>query len=44
MREIKEKFCYVSYDLDLDTRLAEETTVLVESYTVSAEGVWGKKG
>ena len=24
-----------SYDLDLDTRLAEETTVLVETYTVS---------
>lgn len=24
-----------SYDLDLDTRLSEETTVLVESYTVS---------
>lgn len=23
-----------SYDLDLDTRLAEETTVLVETYTV----------
>lgn len=23
-----------SYDLDLDTKLAEETTVLVESYTV----------
>lgn len=23
-----------SYDLDLDTRLSEETTVLVESYTV----------
>ena len=35
VREIKEKLCYVSYDLDLDTRLAEETTVLVESYTVS---------
>ena len=34
VREIKEKFCYVSYDLDLDTRLSEETTVLVESYTV----------
>ncbi|KAJ7595913.1 actin family [Mycena floridula] len=32
VREIKEKFCYVSYDLDLDTRLSEETTVLVESY------------
>lgn len=35
-------FCYpiergrfFSYDLDLDTRLSEETTVLVESYTVS---------
>ena len=24
-----------SYDLDKDTRLSEETTVLVESYTVS---------
>ena len=24
----------LSYDLDLDTRLSEETTVLVESYTV----------
>jgi len=34
VREIKEKFCYVSYDLGLDTRLSEETTVLVESYTL----------
>ncbi|KAF8997876.1 Actin/actin-like protein [Cyathus striatus] len=34
VREIKEKLCYVSYDLDLDTRLSEETTVLVESYTL----------
>jgi hypothetical protein len=25
----------VSYDLDQDTKLAEETTVLVENYTVS---------
>jgi len=25
-----------SYDLDMDTRLAEETTTLVESYTVSS--------
>lgn len=25
-----------SYDLGLDSRLAEETTVLVESYTVSS--------
>ncbi|KAF9233851.1 actin actin-like protein [Melanogaster broomeanus] len=34
VREIKEKLCYVSYDLDLDQRLSEETTVLVESYTL----------
>ena len=34
VRQIKEKLCYVSYDLDLDTRLAEETTVLVENYTL----------
>ena len=27
-----------SYDLDLDTRLSEETTVLVENYTVSFHG------
>ena len=32
--------CFVgSYDLDQDTKLAEETTVLVESYTVSS-GWW----
>lgn len=34
VREIKEKLCYVSYDLEQDTRLSEETTVLVESYTL----------
>ena len=34
VRQIKEKLCYVSYDLDTDTRLAEETTVLVENFTV----------
>ncbi|KAK9462463.1 actin family [Lipomyces oligophaga] len=34
VRQIKEKVCYVSYDLDLDTKLSEETTVLVESYTL----------
>jgi len=34
VRQIKEKLCYVSYDLDMDTRLAEETTVLVENYTL----------
>jgi actin-related protein 2 len=34
VREIKEKLCYVSYDLELDKKLAEETTVLVENYTL----------
>ncbi|RPB22662.1 Actin/actin-like protein [Terfezia boudieri ATCC MYA-4762] len=34
VRQIKENLCYVSYDLELDHRLAEETTVLVESYTL----------
>lgn len=34
VRQIKEKLCYVSYDLEQDTKLAEETTVLVESYTL----------
>ncbi|OLL24118.1 Actin-related protein 2 [Neolecta irregularis DAH-3] len=34
VRQIKEKVCYVSYDLDMDMKLAEETTTLVESYTL----------
>ncbi|KAI8872268.1 Actin/actin-like protein [Ramicandelaber brevisporus] len=34
VRQIKEKFCYVSHDLNLDRKLATETTVLVESYTL----------
>ncbi|KAI9640282.1 hypothetical protein NHQ30_011332 [Ciborinia camelliae] len=29
VRQIKEKLCYVSYDLELDQRLSEDTTVLV---------------
>jgi len=29
-----------SYDLDLDQRLSEETTVLVENYTVSRFTTW----
>ncbi|KAH3680589.1 hypothetical protein WICPIJ_008209 [Wickerhamomyces pijperi] len=32
VRQIKEKLCYVSYDLELDARLARETTTLVENY------------
>lgn len=34
VRQIKEKLCYVSYDLELDKKLADETTVLVETYKV----------
>jgi actin-related protein 2 len=34
VRQIKEKLCYVSYDLELDNKLAEETTILVESFTL----------
>lgn len=34
VRQIKEALCYVSYDLELDNKLAEETTVLVENYTL----------
>lgn len=32
VRQIKEKFCYVSYDLDYDNKLATETTTLVEKF------------
>jgi actin-related protein 2 len=35
VRQIKEELCYVGYDLELEQRLANETTVLVENYTVS---------
>jgi len=34
VRMIKEKLCYVSYNLEQDLKLSEETTVLVESYTL----------
>jgi len=34
VRQIKEKLCYVGYDLELEKRLANETTVLVETYTL----------
>jgi len=34
VRQIKEKLCYVGYDLALEKRLAQETTVLVEPYTL----------
>jgi actin-related protein 2 len=34
VRQIKEKLCYVGYDLNLEKQLALETTVLVEPYTL----------
>jgi len=34
VREIKEKVCYVGYDLEIEKQLALETTVLVQSYTL----------
>lgn len=36
VRGIKEELCFMSYDLDLDKKLSEETTVLVENYTVNS--------
>lgn len=34
VRQMKEKLCYVGYDVKLEKQLAEETTVLVSEYTV----------
>ena len=34
VRQVKEKLCYIGYDLDLEQKLATETTTLVESYTL----------
>nr|WOD57885.1 Arp2D2 [Drosophila kanapiae] len=34
VRILKEKLCYIGYDLDMEQRLALETTVLLESYTL----------
>ncbi|KAJ3223591.1 Actin- protein 2 [Clydaea vesicula] len=34
VQQVKEKVCYVGYDLELENKLSAETTVLVESYTL----------
>lgn len=34
VRMMKEKLCYVGYDIDIEQKLANETTVLVEEYTL----------
>ncbi len=33
---MKEKLCYIAYDVREEERLALETTVLVENYTVNS--------
>ena len=37
VRMIKEQLCYVGYDIEQEQKLALETTVLVESYTVGRQ-------
>lgn len=34
VRMMKEKLCYVGYDIEIEQKLANETTVLVEEYTL----------
>lgn len=34
VRQIKEKLCYVGYDLEVEQRLSLETTTLVQNYTL----------
>lgn len=34
VRQMKEKLCYVAHDIAMERRLAQETTVLEESYTL----------
>ncbi|CAK5024525.1 unnamed protein product [Meloidogyne enterolobii] len=34
VRQLKEKFCYVAYDVEKEQKLALETTVLTETYTL----------
>lgn len=34
VRQIKEQLCYVGYDLEVESKLALETTTLVQSYTL----------
>lgn len=37
VRLMKEKLCYVGYNIETEQKLALETTVLVEPYTVSID-------
>uniref|UniRef100_A0A3B3RQM1 Actin-related protein 2 n=1 Tax=Paramormyrops kingsleyae TaxID=1676925 RepID=A0A3B3RQM1_9TELE len=40
VRMMKEKLCYVGYNIEQEQKLALETTVLVESYTVRCVFIW----
>ena len=45
IRMMKERLCYIGYNIEQEKRLAEDTTVLVESYTVSQGlNVWWGRG
>ena len=35
IRQMKEKLCYVGYDIDIEKKLSLETTTLVEHYKVT---------
>ena len=39
VRQIKEKLCYVGCDLEAEKKLALETTVLMESFTVISHDI-----
>lgn len=41
---MKEKLCYIAYNVETEQKLALETTVLVEPYTVSLNGSKYKMG
>lgn len=40
VRMIKEKLCYVGYNIEQEQKLALETTYLVEPYTVSKYNIF----
>ena len=40
VRQIKEKLCYVSMDIMDERKLAQETTCLMENYTLPDGKVW----
>lgn len=40
VRMMKENLCYIGYDVEMEQRLALETTVLVETYTVSSRKIF----